>query len=134
MAQGDRHPDAAIAREAYDGAAQHVFLTGDLRKPSDTPYFHDPRVEMVVCDYAAGDDGTFHWHADITEYQMLLSGRVGLKEAATGQTSWYGHSDVVYIPAGVCVQRLVPEPSRMLGLKVPSIPGDKIHCPACRRV
>lgn len=130
------HPGEAVAKiEAlsYEGAGQHVFLTGDLQKVAPNPFFQDRRVEFIVCNYDAGDDGTFHWHDSVTEYQMVLYGRVGLKEAATGSVYWYGPGDFSCVPAGVCVQRLVPVSTRTVALKVPSVPGDKFHCADCAR-
>jgi quercetin dioxygenase-like cupin family protein len=125
-----------ISPESYEpmaAALKHVFLVGDLRKPSPHPFFRDDRFEFVLCVYEAGDDGRCHWHADVAEYNFILSGRLGCLEVATGETHWYGPGDFVHIPAGCCVKRLVPEPTRAVTIKVPSLPGDKIECRACDR-
>jgi hypothetical protein len=133
------HPAARVGRidgESYRPLAadlRHVFLTGDLRQQSCHPFFRDSRVEFIYCQYRPGDNGAFHWHSDITEYQIVVSGRFGFREAQGGEISWFGPGDVSMTPAGVCVERLIEEPTVTVALKVPSIPGDKVFCRHCGR-
>jgi hypothetical protein len=110
----------------------HVFLAGDLQKPCPNPFFRDTRVEVIACQYAAGDDGLFHWHTEITEYEYVLEGSVTYVEAATGEARRFHVGDLSMVPAGVCVQRLVDERCRTLAVKAPSR-NDKIHCRECER-
>jgi len=49
-----------------------------------------------------------------------------------GETHWFSAGDLVAIPAGACVKRLVRRPARGLTLKVPSSAG-KVHCGECPR-
>jgi mannose-6-phosphate isomerase-like protein (cupin superfamily) len=119
-------------RAAFAGDP-HVFLVGDLRKPAAHPYWRDPRVELVLCRYEAGQDGEPHWHADVTEYELVLEGRIGYLHVASGETLWFEPGDLSAVPAGSCVKRSVPVASRTLAVKVPSRPGDKVLCHACAR-
>ncbi len=112
---------------------QHLFLVGDLQLPCPHPFFRDPRLEVIACQYAPGDHGRFHWHSAITEYEMVLEGSVTYVEAATGQARIYKTGDFATVPAGVCVKRLIDEPCRTLAIKVPS-GNEKIHCRECDRV
>jgi hypothetical protein len=125
IGRGSYHPFAADMR--------HVFLTGDLKGPSPHPYFQDGRVEFIYCEYQPGDDGAFHWHRDITEYQIVISGRFGFREASDGCTTWFEPGDVSMTPPGVCVERRIEEPTVTIALKVPSLPGDKVYCVNCAR-
>jgi mannose-6-phosphate isomerase-like protein (cupin superfamily) len=111
----------------------HVFLLGDLRRPAPHPFFRDERVELVLCEYEAGADGELHWHGEVTEYEIVLSGRVGYFRVETGETTWLEAGDVSVVAAGECVKRLVPVPARTLAVKVPSRPQDKVLCTACAR-
>ncbi len=111
---------------------KHVFLVGDLRCPTSHPFVRDARVEVIVVEYAAGDDGVAHWHPDVTEYEVVLDGELGYFETATGATHWFGPGDLVAIPARVCVRRVVRRAARGLAVKVPSS-AAKVHCDACAR-
>jgi quercetin dioxygenase-like cupin family protein len=124
-----------IARSEYAGAlpdGKHVFLVGDLQRPTDYPFIRDPRVELVLVSYEPGDDGAYHWHEAVTEYELVVEGEIGYFEVASGATHWFGAGDMVAIPAGACVKRLVRARARGVTVKVPSL-ATKIHCPACPR-
>lgn len=128
--------ERTIRREEYAdafAADPHVFVVGDLRRPVAHPFWPDSRVELVLCGYAAGQDGDPHWHADVTEYELVLEGRIGYVASATGETKWLRPGDLSCVPAGTCVERLVPVASRTLAVKVPSRPGDKVLCRGCPR-
>jgi hypothetical protein len=128
------HGMNAIRLAEYAGhfAARHLFLVGDLRRPNPHPFFRDPRVEIIACKYEAGDAGLYHWHADVTEYELVLEGSVSYVEAASGALHRYGPGDLTLVPAGVCVRRMVDQPCRTLALKIPSS-AEKIHCRECHR-
>lgn len=124
-----------IARAEYEGALpldKHVFLVGDLRRPTAYPFLRDARVEVIVVSYEPGDDGRHHWHPDVVEYELVIEGEIGYFEVASGETHWYGPGDLVSIPAGACVRRTVRAQARGVTVKVPS-GGTKIHCEACAR-
>lgn len=129
----ERRRIAAADYERHLAALKHLFLVGDLRKPVSHPFIHDERVEIVLCAYEAGDDGAFHWHKDVTEYELILEGRICYLDAATGQRNSYGPGDLSIVPATWCVKREVPEPARTLAVKVPARPFDKVHCADCPR-
>jgi uncharacterized cupin superfamily protein len=114
-------------------ALKHVFLVGDLKQPTPHPFIRDDRVEMIVVGYVAGDDGEPHWHADVTEYELVVEGEIGYVEIATGQTHWFMAGDLVAIPARACVRRRVRQTARGVTVKVPSQAG-KIRCDGCARV
>jgi hypothetical protein len=44
------------------------------------PFIRDDRVEMIVVGYQAGDDGEPHWHADVTEYELVVGARSALRD------------------------------------------------------
>jgi len=111
---------------------KHVFLVGDLRRPTPHPFIRDERVELVVVGYEAGDDGSYHWHPEVTEYEIVVEGEIGYFEVATGETHWFSAGDLVAIPAGACVKRRVRRPARGVTLKVPSSAG-KVECRSCAR-
>ena len=67
---------------------QHLFLVGDLQKPTP-PVFRDARLELILCTYEAGDDGLFHWHEEVTEYEIILEGRVGYQHVSDGRIEWF---------------------------------------------
>ena len=82
-----------IARGEYAGVLpedKHVFLVGDLQRPTRYPFIRDSRVELVLVSYEPGDDGTYHWHETVTEYELVVEGEIGYLEVATGATHWFG--------------------------------------------
>lgn len=113
-------------------AEKHVFLVGDLRRPTTYPFLRDERVEIVRIAYQAGDDGRYHWHPAVTEYGLVLEGEIGYHEAATGDAHWFTAGDFFAIPAEVCVRRKIRGPAQGLTIKIPSI-ATKIHCEQCAR-
>ncbi len=123
-----------IGREEYAPFAdqQHLFLVGDLRKPNPHPFVRDARLELIVCFYEPGDDGAYHWHRDVTEYEVITEGTLGYFEAASGEIRWFGPGDCCVIAPGTCVRRLVREPVRTVAIKVPSS-SEKVHCAGCPR-
>jgi hypothetical protein len=125
---------AAADYHAALGSLRHLFLVGDLQRPTPHPFVRDPRLDFILCTYAAGDDGELHWHRDVTEYELVTAGRVGHLHVATGETHWYGAGDFSIVPPGACVRRLVPEPSQTVAVKVPSRPDDKVGCARCPRL
>jgi mannose-6-phosphate isomerase-like protein (cupin superfamily) len=137
VASGETGSEAGAIRAAEYGDAfardPHVFLVGDLRRPALHPFWRDSRVEVVLCRYEPGDDGAPHWHADVTEYELVLEGRVGYVRSEDGETLWLSPGDLHTVPAGVCVQRLVATAARTLAVKVPARPADKVLCHDCVR-
>ncbi len=124
-----------IGGAEYAGALpadRHVFLVGNLQQPTTYPFIRDERVEVVLVSYRAGDDGRYHWHPEVTEYELVVEGEIGYFEVASGVSHWFGAGDFVAIPAGACVKRLVRAPARGVTVKVPSS-GTKIHCDRCSR-
>jgi len=124
-----------VPREAYAdalGPDKHVFLVGDLKQPTNYPFIAETRLELAMCAYEAGDDGRPHWHAGVTEYEFVITGRIGYRDIAADAVIWAGAGDFLLVPAGVCAQRLVPERSATVAVKVPSSP-EKTHCDACPR-
>ena len=125
----------AIRRDEYAGAwkaQRHAFLVGDLRRDPPHPFVRDGRLEIILTSYAPGDDGEFHWHPEVTEYEYVLEGEIGAFEVGTGATHWNTVGDMLVVPPGVCVRRLVREPVRTLAVKVPS-DARKITCSECSR-
>ena len=124
-----------IAHAEYADALpelKHVFLVGDLHRPTPHPFIRDGRVELILVAYQPGDDGRFHWHPAATEYEIVVEGEIGYLEVATGVTHWFVAGDLVAIAAGACVRRLVRRPARGVTLKVPSS-AEKVHCRSCAR-
>jgi quercetin dioxygenase-like cupin family protein len=111
---------------------QHIFLVGDLRQFCQHPFFRDSRLEIILCRYEPDDNGAFHWHPDVTEYEYVLEGAMTYQDAATGETQRFRAGDLRTAPAGVCVRRLIDEPCRTLAVKVPSN-DRKVHCRDCTR-
>jgi mannose-6-phosphate isomerase-like protein (cupin superfamily) len=125
-----------IRADGYKPCAEelkHVYLVGSLHRPVPHPFFSDERAEVVLCFYQRGDDGEFHWHPDVTEYEYMLEGRMGYFSVADGREEWFEPGDMIYVPAGACVRRLVPTRVRTLTVKLPS-KDDKITCRRCDRV
>src|SRR5579863_1436385 len=116
----------------FAGELQHIFLAGDLAQPCPHPFFRDERLEILVCEYEAGENGCFHWHSGITEYEFVMEGSLAYQDAATGRVGRFRAGDLVMVFAGVCVRRLMDEPCRTLAIKVPSDHG-KIQCRQCPR-
>jgi uncharacterized cupin superfamily protein len=135
----ERRLDAGILkleRAEYEHAVSsdnHIFLVGNLQRPTSYPFVRDERVEMIVCCYRSGEDGRYHWHRDITEYEWVVEGEVGYFEVATGLTHWFQAGDFVAVPPKACVQRRVRAPARTIAVKVPSS-AEKTHCAQCDRV
>src|SRR5439155_462305 len=111
-----------IGGAEYAGALpadRHVFLVGNLQQPTTYPFIRDERVEVVLVSYRAGDDGRYHWHPDVTEYELVVEGEIGYFEVASGVTHWFAAGDFVAITAGACVKRMVRAPARGVTVKVP---------------
>ena len=124
-----------IGRQEYQshaGPLKHLYLVGDLQRDVPHPFFRESQGEMALCTLKPGDDGKFHWHPSVTEYEYVLEGRLGYFSVADGQEHWFEAGDLVSVPSGVCVRRLVREPVRTLTMKLPSR-DDKIHCAQCDR-
>lgn len=125
-----------ISSESYVEFApelKHIFLAGNLKKSTPHPFVRDDRVEVIACFYDAGDDGRFHWHPEVTEYEFVLSGKIGYLDVRNGETLWYEQGDFSIVPAEACVKRIVPVASRTLAIKVPS-DSRKVHCDGCDRL
>ena len=125
-----------ILRSEYADHAKeldHIFLTGNLQRTPPHPYFHDPRVEVIYCNYEAGDKkGEFHWHSEITEFEFVIRGKIGYREAESKETKWFGPGDFLTVPKHTCIQRIVVEKSETLTVKVAS-KNYKIRCDHCDR-
>ena len=111
---------------------QHLFLVGNLQRENPHPFVRDQRLELILCYYQPGDDGLPHWHREVTEYEIVLEGVSEALDVATGRTHWFGVGDLIVIPPGVCVQRLIRKPTRTLAIKIPSH-AEKVHCAGCSR-
>lgn len=111
---------------------KHIYLVGDLKKPSPHPFIRDQRLEITVCSYDPGDDGRYHWHPEVTEYEVVVEGEVGYFEVASGRTHWFTTGDFIVIPPDTCVRRLVRQTARTVTVKVPS-QAEKVHCAQCER-
>jgi mannose-6-phosphate isomerase-like protein (cupin superfamily) len=114
------------------GSLQHIFLVGNLQRSCPHPFFRDQRLEVIACQYEAGDHGQFHWHPEVTEYEYVLEGSLAYREAATGEITVFRAGDLATVPAEVCVERIIEQPCRTLAIKVPSH-DVKVHCRDCAR-
>src|SRR5438874_1134836 len=85
---------------------QHLFLVGNLQQPCPHPFVRDQRLEIILCHYESGDQGRFHWHPGVTEYEFVIEGAVTYQSAANGQKNRFETGDLSIIPAGICVKRL----------------------------
>ena len=112
---------------------QHVFLVGNLQQPCPHPFFRDARLEVIACEYEAGDHGLFHWHSVVTEYEYVIDGTVTYVEALSGIPRHFHRGDLATVPAGTCVRRMIDGSCHTLAVKVPSN-DEKIHCRACDRI
>jgi quercetin dioxygenase-like cupin family protein len=124
-----------IKRAEYNHALsglRHIFLVGNLQRPTPHPFLKDERLEVVLCHYHVGDDGRYHWHRGVTEYEIVIEGEIGYFEVSTDQVHWLRPGDFVMIPAGTCVKRLVRDSAYALAVKIPSA-DDKVHCSECHR-
>jgi mannose-6-phosphate isomerase-like protein (cupin superfamily) len=115
------------------GSLQHIFLVGNLLRSCPHPFFRDRRLEVIVCQYEAGDHGQFHWHPEVTEYEYILEGSLAYREAETGNITVFQAGDLATVPAEVCVERIMDQPCRTLAIKVPSH-DVKVHCRDCARL
>ena len=125
---------AVIRRDEYAPFAgeKHLFLAGNLKRPNPHPFLRDARLEWIMCFYEQGDHGIPHWHAEVTEYEVILEGEIGYFEVATGETQWLRTGDFSAVPAGVCVRRMVRERARTVAVKVPSN-AERVVCAECPR-
>jgi len=123
-----------IARVEYESfaALKHLFLVGNLQRQNPHPFVRDRRLELILCFYDPGDDGLPHWHAEVTEYELVLEGDIGHRDTVTGETYWFGPGDLRVLEPGACVQRIVRAPTRTVAIKVPSN-AEKVHCGECPR-
>ena len=133
----DIHPAAKVCGiQAGDylqhAELQHLFLVGNLQRPTPHPFVRDDRLEFIVCLYEAGDDGEPHWHPGITEYEIVIEGRIGCYQPATGETHWSNPGDFSVVPPEVCVKRIVPVRTRTIAAKVPSSSACVV-CSQCER-
>lgn len=119
--------------QPHAAALKHLFLVGDLKKPVPHPFLRRKDLEMIWCEYEAGDDGQPHWHTIVDEFELVLSGRVGCRLLPEDRIEWFGPGDLVSVPHGTCVQRLISEPTKTITIKVPS-GMDKVHCATCQRL
>lgn len=118
--------------QPHAAALKHLFLAGDLQRPVPHPFFRRTDVELVWCEYQPGDDGVPHWHEHVDEIEIVLAGRVGYRDIATNELMWFEEGDVLNVPRGLCVERVVRAASRTLAVKLPSR-AEKVECRACAR-
>lgn len=123
--RGDWQPHARTLK--------HVFLVGNLQRPVPHPFLRRSDVEVIFCEYEAGDNGLPHWHAEVDEIELVVAGKVGYRDIASGESHWFETGDLLSVPRGVCVERIVSEPSRTVAIKLPSL-AEKIHCRSCDRI
>ena len=118
--------------EPHAAALKHVFLAGNLQRPVPHPFLRRTDAEIIWCDYQAGDNGRPHWHAEVDEIEIVLRGRIGCRDIATGEVIWFEAGDLLSVSRGVCVERIIAEPTQTLAVKLPSR-QDKVHCRDCDR-
>lgn len=124
-----------VQRHAYApflDAARHIYLAGNFHMPLPYPFLREGRAEIILCVYQTGDDGVFHWHPHVSEYEFVIEGRIGYFVVEADKEEWFDMGDMLCIPPGLCVKRLVPCPAKTLTVKIPSL-DDKIHCCRCER-
>jgi mannose-6-phosphate isomerase-like protein (cupin superfamily) len=124
-----------IGREEYQDSLagmRHLFLVGDLKRPTPAPFIRDQHLEMVYCEYQAGDVEAFHWHSVVTEYEFVIEGKLSIIEVDSSQEHILSTGDMFAIPPNACVCRAFLQPTRTMTIKVPSC-SDKINCPLCER-
>jgi hypothetical protein len=119
--------------QPHAATLKHVFLVGNLQRPSPHPFFRRADVEVILCEYQTGDHGMPHWHRETDEIEFVIEGRVGYHEIATDTTWCFGSGDLHSIPRGTCVRRIAREPARTLALKLPSR-AERVHCRECARI
>lgn len=122
-----------IRHESYDfDKAQHLFLIGDLKNKQLAPFFFDKRIELILCNYAVGENSIPHWHSVVDEYEIIIAGELVYIDSQSKKRLIFNKGDLVKIPSGVCVQRIVNEPTTTIAIKVPSN-NEKIMCCQCER-
>ncbi len=124
---------SCIKRESYALNKQsHLFLIGDLKLQQNTPFFFDERFELILCNYMAGEDGLPHWHAVVDEYEIIISGQLIYIESESGRERVFNEGDLIKIPSGLCVTRIVNVPTTTIAIKLPSV-DEKVLCAKCNR-
>jgi hypothetical protein len=94
------------------------WLVGDFA-PS---LFTSKDVEVGVKYYKSGDFETRHVHKIITEYTIVLSGKVRMNDRV------YGEKEIVTINPNESTDFECIEDAITLVIKTPSIPSDKHIC------
>jgi hypothetical protein len=67
----------------YVPELKHVYLTGDLKQPVLHPSIRDLRVEFILTSYVSRDHGLIHWHSEVTEYEVMIEGKMAYFDVAT---------------------------------------------------
>jgi uncharacterized cupin superfamily protein len=122
-----------IRRESYTHENKsHLFLIGDLKIPQASPFFFDERCELILCSYMAGEDGLPHWHTSVDEYEIIISGQLIYIESESGRKKVFNEGDLIKIPSGLCVTRVINVPTTTIVIKLPSV-DEKVLCVKCER-
>jgi len=112
---------------------KHTFLVRNLKKSVPHPFLRRNDLELIICSYVAGDHGEPHWHLEVDEFEFVIDGAVIYEESQTGEIHHFIKNDLIHIPMGVCVKRIVTSTCKTLTVKIPS-KLDKVICSACSRI
>lgn len=98
------------------------FIKGWLVGDFTPAIFNSKDIEVGVKYYKAGESEGRHVHKIITEYTIILSGKVRMNE------SIYGEKSIIKIDPNVSTDFECLEDAITLVIKTPSIPSDKHIC------
>jgi len=92
------------------------WVVGDF-KPS---LFQSKDVEIGLHYYREGEDHPAHYHREVTEYNVVISG------VATVNGATFVASDIFIIEKGEVTEIEFLTDTYILCIKTPSVPGDKV--------
>jgi len=98
------------------------FIKGWLVGDFTPSIFNSKDIEVGVKYYKAGDSEGRHVHKLITEYTIVLTGKVRMNE------SIYSEKSIIKIEPNISTDFECLEDAITLVIKTPSIPSDKHIC------
>ena len=130
-------PDQPTQIQASDylpflDALKHVYVVGDLQQPVPHPFIRDDRLELVIVAYPAGTVHQRHWHAELTEYMVVIAGELRAVMIPSGEELIIQAGDMLHVPPETCLQLTTIDDANLMVVKVPSV-NDKITCNRCQR-
>ncbi len=125
-----------IEKEKIDQALSknhRQYLVGNLQFPQELLHIQDNNIEIGITRFSEYAFEKPHYHPDVTEYQLLLSGSAKYVDVEANKEYFIQEGDVFVIRPGTTYIQKSPQNTTILFFKHPGI-NDKIIVPLTEKM